>query len=49
MQSLIVWILPLFLIISGLNLAGVTLPRWVNILGGVCGIIAGVLIGLGVI
>ena len=49
MQAFIIWFLPLFLIISGLNLAGVALPRWVNIVGGVCGIIAGILIGLGVI
>ena len=36
--------LPLFLFISGLVLCGVTLPRWVLITGGVCGIVAGVLL-----
>lgn len=35
--------LPLFLIISGLVLCGVALPRWLLIIGGICGIIAGVL------
>jgi hypothetical protein len=35
--------LPLFLFISGLTLCGVVLPRWVLIVGGACGIIAGVL------
>jgi hypothetical protein len=37
------WFLPLFLFIAGLNLCGAQLPRWVLILGGVCGIVAGVL------
>ena len=36
--------LPLFLFISGLVLCGVPLPRWVLIAGGVCGIVAGVLL-----
>ncbi len=36
--------LPVFLIVSGLNLCGAGLPRWVNIIAGVCGIIAGVLL-----
>lgn len=49
MKVFTVWFLPLYLIIAGLSLAGVTLPRWVLIVGGVCGIIAGILIGLGVI
>ena len=35
--------LPVFLILAGLSLCGVPLPRWVAIVGGVCGIIAGVL------
>ena len=38
------WILPIYLIISGLAMCGTALPRWVLIVGGVCGIIAGVLI-----
>jgi hypothetical protein len=38
------WLLPLFLFISGLNLCGAALPRWVLIVGGACGIIAGVLL-----
>lgn len=37
------WILPVYLIISGLLLCGAVLPRWVSVVGGVCGIIAGVL------
>lgn len=35
--------LPVFLVISGLMLCGVPLPRWLAIVGGICGIIAGVL------
>lgn len=40
-------ILAVFLIISGLIMCGVSLPRWVTLVGGVCGIIAGVLILVG--
>ena len=40
MESLL---LPVFLIIAGLALAGVSLPRVVLVIGGVCGLIAGVL------
>lgn len=43
------WLLPLFLIIAGLGMCGVALPRWVVILGGICGIIAGVLLFVGVL
>jgi hypothetical protein len=38
------WLLPIFLIISGLTMCGADLPRWVVIIGGVCGVIAGVFI-----
>ena len=38
------WILPIYLIISGLLLCGAALPRWITIVGGVCGIIAGIFI-----
>jgi len=37
------WLMSLFLIIQGLAMCGAALPRWVMIVGGVCGIIAGVL------
>lgn len=40
-------ILALFLILAGLSMCGVPLPRWVAIVGGVCGIIAGVLLLIG--
>ena len=36
-------LLPIFLVISGLSLAGVALPQVVRVIGGVCGLIAGVL------
>jgi hypothetical protein len=41
--------LPIYLIIAGLYLCGAALPRWVLVVGGVAGIIAGVLllVGLG--
>jgi hypothetical protein len=35
--------LPIFLIISGLVMCGVSMPRWLMIVGGVCGVIAGIL------
>lgn len=44
MNSLENWLLPIYLIVSGLAMCGAALPRWVMILGGVFGIIAGVLI-----
>jgi hypothetical protein len=37
------FLLPLFLILAGLVMCGVPLPRWVAIIGGVCGIAAGLL------
>jgi len=37
------FLLPVFLIIAGLVLCGVSLPRWVSIVGGICGIAAGIL------
>jgi hypothetical protein len=40
-------ILALFLIISGLAMCGVGLPRWLLLLGGICGIVAGVLLLVG--
>ena len=40
-------LLALFLIISGLGMCGAGLPRWVTLLGGICGIIAGVLLLVG--
>lgn len=36
-----------FFVIAGLVLCGVTLPRWVMLLGGICGIVAGVLLVVG--
>jgi hypothetical protein len=36
-------ILGIYLIIAGLAMCGVGLPRWVLLLGGILGIIAGVL------
>lgn len=36
-------LLPIYLIIAGLALCGVGMPRWVLIIGGVCGVIAGIL------
>jgi len=40
--------LMLFLIIAGLLQCGVGLPRWVVIVGGVSGIIAGVILLIGI-
>jgi len=37
------WLLIIFYIITGLSLCGAGLPRWVNIIGGVCGIIVAIL------
>jgi hypothetical protein len=37
------WLLPIFLIISGLSMCGVSFPQWVSVIGGICGILAGVL------
>lgn len=36
--------LMLFLIIAGLGMCGAGLPRWVTIVGGVAGILAGVIL-----
>ncbi len=44
MGTLESWLLPVFLIISGLGMCGAGFPRWVVIIGGVCGIVAGLLI-----
>lgn len=38
------WPLPIFLIISGLSMCGVPLPQWISIIGGLCGILAGILL-----
>lgn len=35
------WLLPIFLIVSGLGMCGVPLPRLVTVIAGICGIIAG--------
>lgn len=40
--------LMLFLIIAGLGLAGAGLPRWVVIAGGIAGVVAGVILLIGV-
>ena len=37
------FLLPLFLVIQGLAMCGVGLPRWIMIVGGICGIIAGIM------
>mgnify|MGYP001558744426 CR=1 FL=1 len=37
------FLIPLFFIIAGLVLCGVAIPRWLAIIGGICGIIAGAL------
>jgi hypothetical protein len=42
-------VLPVFLVLAGLQMCGVVLPRWLAIIGGVCGIIAGVLLLIGVV
>lgn len=44
MGTLEYWLLPIYLIISGLSMCGASLPTWVKVVGGVCGIIAGVLL-----
>ena len=38
------WLLPIYLIIAGLSMCGAALPRWLIIVGGICGIIAGVIL-----
>lgn len=38
------WLLPIYLIVSGLGMCGVGLPRWVTVIAGICGIIAGIFI-----
>lgn len=43
------WFLPIFLILTGLQMCGVALPRWLAIVGGICGILAGVLLLVGVV
>lgn len=40
--------LMLFLIIAGLGMCGAGLPRWVVVIGGVAGIIAGVVLLIGI-
>jgi len=37
----------IFFIIAGLGMCGAGLPRWATIVGGVCGIIAGVILLIG--
>ena len=40
---LINWITAIFFIVVGLGMCGAGLPRWAVVVGGVCGIIAGIL------
>ena len=46
MDKLYTLCLMLFLIIAGLGMVGAGLPRWVVLVGGVAGIIAGVLLAI---
>lgn len=49
MSALSNWFLPIFLVLAGLQMCGVALPRWLAIVGGVCGIIAGILLLIGTV
>ncbi len=34
----------IFLIIAGLGMCGVSMPDWLRIIGGICGVVAGVML-----
>lgn len=38
-----------FLIVEGLSMVGAALPYWIRIIGGVCGILAGVILLIGIL
>lgn len=38
----------IFLLVAGLGMAGVGLPRWVTTIGGIAGAIAGIILLIGI-